>query len=224
MVRSSELSNFRRAFLWTLAAFVLVLACQLPAGSPGAAAKSDSEWQVQVRPSAPRDAAASAANAPLAPPAPAPANAVALVPGDPESTPAEFPAAQPMSGGSVTRFVDDDWTVTITPRVPKGAQVNGMRYEEVYRSIPYQKAEYLANPGYRHEATLEVMFGQLRPKTVVSQYEPQTVPTPEFNLYWPYRYSQTELYWSWRPQLTPYSWMYPLAPYYPAYPSYPLLY
>lgn len=40
-------------------------------------------------------------------------------------------------------------------------------YREVYNSIPFSRSEYLANRDYRHEATMELLMGQLRPKTVV---------------------------------------------------------
>ena len=39
-------------------------------------------------------------------------------------------------------------------------------YRRVYASIPFSRTEYNANPGYRHEATMELMIGQLRPRYV----------------------------------------------------------
>ena len=33
-------------------------------------------------------------------------------------------------------------------------------YQEVYKSIPFNRAEYLANPSYRHEATISLMLDQ----------------------------------------------------------------
>jgi len=36
-------------------------------------------------------------------------------------------------------------------------------YREIYNSIPFSRAEYDANPGYRHQATMEIMLGQLHP-------------------------------------------------------------
>ena len=41
-------------------------------------------------------------------------------------------------------------------------------YSEVYNSIPFRRSEYLANPSYRHEATVELLLGQIRPKTVTN--------------------------------------------------------
>lgn len=36
-------------------------------------------------------------------------------------------------------------------------------YREIYSSIPFSRAEYDANPAYRHQATMEIMLGQLHP-------------------------------------------------------------
>lgn len=36
-------------------------------------------------------------------------------------------------------------------------------YREIYNAIPFSRAEYDANPSYRHQATMELLMGQLRP-------------------------------------------------------------
>ncbi|MFM9961582.1 MAG: hypothetical protein ACKV2Q_10185 [Planctomycetaceae bacterium] len=48
------------------------------------------------------------------------------------------------------------------------AGITPAAYIEVYNSIPFRRSEYLANPSYRHEATIEILLGQIRPKTVVN--------------------------------------------------------
>ena len=48
-------------------------------------------------------------------------------------------------------------------------------YKKIYNSIPYSRAEYLANPAYRHEATMELMFGELRPTTVHKHDTPRRI-------------------------------------------------
>jgi hypothetical protein len=48
-------------------------------------------------------------------------------------------------------------------------------YLRVYTSIPFLRSEYIANPSYRHEATMEILFGQLRP-TVVHKHPGQPRP------------------------------------------------
>ena len=40
------------------------------------------------------------------------------------------------------------------------------RYSEVYRSIPFNRSEYNANPSYIHDATMEFLFGQMRPTVI----------------------------------------------------------
>lgn len=42
----------------------------------------------------------------------------------------------------------------------------GRLYREIYAAIPFDRAEYEANPSYRHEATLEFLFGQQRPMVI----------------------------------------------------------
>lgn len=86
----------------------------------------------------------------------------------------------------------DDWKIVIRPAgsdepvVEKAAPPAGakMSYDDAYNMVTYHKAEYLANPGYRHDAALELMFGAMRPTTVVrSAYGPR----PSY-YYYPRRY------------------------------------
>ena len=81
--------------------------------------------------------------------------------------------------------------VEIVPAV-QPLTVNDRTYDEVYRSIPYSYTEYLANPGYRHEATMEILFGQLRPTTVHRHYEPEVIVNDLPSPYQPYRFSHPE--------------------------------
>lgn len=89
---------------------------------------------------------------------------------------------------------DAAWKITIRPKQTSPAAVSGadarpayvpppeapvsaatgsspprMTYWEAYQSIPFLRAEYEANPSYRHEAALELMMGALRPTTIVKQ-------------------------------------------------------
>lgn len=48
------------------------------------------------------------------------------------------------------------------------AGITSASYIEVYNSIPFRRSEYDANPNYRHEATIELLLGQIRPKTVTN--------------------------------------------------------
>ena len=64
--------------------------------------------------------------------------------------------------------------VTTTGISPAGAEsampagITSASYTEVYNSIPFRRSEYAANPNYRHEATIELLLGQIRPKTVTN--------------------------------------------------------
>lgn len=39
-------------------------------------------------------------------------------------------------------------------------------YAEIYNSIPFNRAEYNANPSYRHDTAVEFLFGKMRPTVV----------------------------------------------------------
>jgi hypothetical protein len=39
-------------------------------------------------------------------------------------------------------------------------------YSEIYASIPFNRSDYDRNPSYRHDATMELLLGQLRPTVV----------------------------------------------------------
>lgn len=41
-----------------------------------------------------------------------------------------------------------------------------INYRDIYFAIPFNRAEYNANPSYRHEATMEILFNQLRPTVI----------------------------------------------------------
>ncbi len=58
------------------------------------------------------------------------------------------------------------------------------KYREVFRSIPFSRAEFNANPSYRHDATMEILTGNARPQKIVVQ-TPAPAPPSEpclFNL------------------------------------------
>lgn len=59
---------------------------------------------------------------------------------------------------------------SLQPDVEAAPCMDPAAYWAIYRSIPFIRTEFLANPSYRHDATMELMFGQLRP-TVVHRHE-----------------------------------------------------
>lgn len=85
-----------------------------------------------------------------------------------------------------TPDVDQDDSPMIIPASPIAPPVTDARpsvlsYRSVYNSIPFSRAEYDANPSYRHDSTMEFLFGQLRP-TVIHR------GTTEVNHYYPNGY------------------------------------
>jgi|GEM_PF-3589232 hypothetical protein len=60
--------------------------------------------------------------------------------------------------------------------------VDPAEYRRVYASIPFSRAEYDAYPGYRHEATMELLLGQLRPRFFSPS---RTRPSIRVNVGWP---------------------------------------
>jgi hypothetical protein len=52
-----------------------------------------------------------------------------------------------------------------------------MSYAEAYAMVPFSRSEYEANPSYRHDAAMELMFGTMRP-----QYQMRMV-MPYFSRY-----------------------------------------
>ena len=113
-------------------------------------------------------------------------------------------AAQQISNpatGIVTAGAESALPAGITPAA----------YAEVYNSIPFRRSEYLANRSYRHEATIEILLGQIRPKTVVNVTAPSTTccspravsfvglfnPWGAKNFYYHNSYSRPTSYWVW---------------------------
>lgn len=138
---------------------------------------------------------------------------------------ADSPNAQTAHPNNATKVqVAKDWTIEIVPgpashpqltmnRVPAAKEkpeaketvdaqaVDPVAYRAVYNSIPFRRSEYLANPDYRHEATMEILMGQLRPKTIVKHAAPSNTRVT---------YSRTTL----RRQAYPYdifpAWQFPM--------------
>jgi hypothetical protein len=97
----------------------------------------------------------------------------------------------------------DGFGIAIHPAPVRKIDVQGRRYEDAYNSIPYSQLEYRANPSYRHDAAMELLFGELRPTTIVRQSAPQTVDSPRIPLYRPYPMTPSE-YWSYPQPLGPF--------------------
>jgi len=89
-------------------------------------------------------------------------------------------------------------------------RINGRTYREVYAAVPYSYTEYLANPAYRHEAAMEILFGEMRPMTVHKEYTPQVVPEPvAASPYRPFLFAHPE---QWIYRYTDYRYQWYLTP------------
>ncbi len=105
------------------------------------------------------------------------------------AAPANAPVAQPATS-------NDDWVVQIIPGPSrrKDLIINGLSYQEVYDSIPYRQSEYLANPSYRHDTTMEVLFGQMRATTIVRNTSPERIDNTPPPITQPYLSTPSDFY------------------------------
>lgn len=168
------------------------------AGTPASAARPgvDADWQVAIVPATTADA-----DSTLVPPAPEPAIAITLQDDPPAPAAdapvpvAEIPAAD---APPAEYFATPSHGIEIIPAESATAvEVNGRTYDDVYQSIPFNHTEYMANPSYRHEATMEILFGQLRPMTIVKEQSAEPIVNELPSPYQPYRYSHYER-WQYR--------------------------
>lgn len=94
----------------------------------------------------------------------------------------------------------------------RGPVVDPALYAKVYASIPFNRAEYRANPTYRHDATMEILTGNARHKTVVHHGTRPTVqqPAPTYPAIYPATFIRPGIrlnYYRYFPSLSPYlSW------------------
>lgn len=118
-----------------------------------------------------------------------------------EIRPADYSAAATGSQRATASAVDP----VATAAAASGALVPQMTYQEAYRAVPFNREEYEANPGYRHDAAIELMYGSLRPTTVIKQNIPYFSRYPDFfrNRFQIYPYPggsnqhSLNMYWLW---------------------------
>jgi hypothetical protein len=117
---------------------------------------------------------------------PAPKKSVLL----PEQTELVSTQADETQKEKVPATSDNPFGVKIVPRFPvptlppspapplsegEETHVNPFDYSWIYQTIPFLRSEYVANPSYRHDATMDILFGKLRPQAVEEQ-APQPRP------------------------------------------------
>lgn len=106
----------------------------------------------------------------VSPPAPAPADAPAPLPivEDPgiliipaaKLSPADAACMSPEN--STQQVFGSDGAPLNMP-----AAADPEIYARIYRTIPFNRAEYNVNPSYRHDATMEILTGNARHQTIV---------------------------------------------------------
>jgi hypothetical protein len=67
-------------------------------------------------------------------------------------------------------------------------------YERLYRSIPFSRAEYAANPSYRQDVALGLMFNQF-PYSINKSVGPPSLP--QYGYVTPYSYRNWYQTWTW---------------------------
>lgn len=118
---------------------------------------------------------------------------IEIVPG-PAIGPSPVPKAELAARQAAQSLADAKSAAAEPVIVPSGAEsalpggITSASYSEVYNSIPFRRSEYLANPSYRHDATIEILLGQIRPKTVVNVAPTATCCTPHPTSFWPVEY------------------------------------
>jgi hypothetical protein len=149
-------------------------------------------WVVSIKPTA---KVAKAAPRSMRVPGPVDASLLLAQDQQPAAAAPELPPAPAIENRDAG--VRQAFGVTVAPDPRSDIELLGRRYAEAYRAIPFNRAEYDANPSYRHEAAMELVFGQMRPTTVVKQMGPPKEDQPTFNPYQPYLPSAMDL-WPWR--------------------------
>lgn len=176
---TSRTHSFRFWFYLGLAATLLLWTSTADAADVTVTNPDGSPWTITINPGA-------ANQATLVPPLPEPASDELASAGGVE---------QAVLAPAVAATVQDS-DIVIQP-LSDGAVVEGRSYADIYRSIPYSKTEYYANPSYRHDATMEVLFGQLRPGDG-GRAAGRIIENDVYTPYRPYLFAQ----WDWY-QTTP---------------------
>lgn len=110
----------------------------------------------------------------------------------PTIVPAVYQEAESNSEGKETKPIGPELPPVLPPiQGPAPVVAPRMTYAQAYAAVPFSRTEYEANPVYRHQAALELMFGVLRPMTLNQQYTPRAFRYPDFYQY-PYAHSGTQ--------------------------------
>jgi len=83
----------------------------------------------------------------------------------PESQPREV-LTMPVLPAATDVVTLDAQSLSPRPAAPVATDP-GAAYHSIYRSIPFSRAEYNANPSYRHDSTMEILTGNPRHRTIL---------------------------------------------------------
>lgn len=172
----------RRTVLTAAGICLFGLCGQSASGGEFRAVIIDPAWTIEIRPGQQQHAV----------PAPDPSTGTAR----PTIIPAVYQAAGPTPEGKETKSIGPELPPAVAPvaapvQGPVPVVTPRMTYAQAYVAVPFSRTEYEANPVYRHQAALELMFGVLRPMTLNQQYMPRAFRYPDFYQY-PYAHSGTQ--------------------------------
>lgn len=106
--------------------------------------------------------------------------------------PAVFSQPQPAEAPPVDAppAAQKDAPAAPAPAVSRDPVLMAQQYREIYNALPFLRSQYDANPTYRHDTTMELLFGQLRPMTInrttidIKQQQPRVRYVPsQYNKY-----------------------------------------
>ena len=83
----------------------------------------------------------------------------------PQPAPVAIEGLPSISPGESSECCDPTPTV-MPPAGTVDPRYLSQMYSEIYRSIPFNRAEYDANPSYRHDTAVEFLFGKMRPTVI----------------------------------------------------------
>lgn len=114
-----------------------------------------------------------------------PAPAAPPSPNEPGVNHAAPAAAQPSAGASSAQ------QPTVIPALPSYLNPSHLNYYEIWRTIPFSHAEYAANPGYRNQATLGLLFNTM-PITQIIQQGGNQPSVQQYGYITPYQYNRLD--------------------------------
>lgn len=139
-----------------------------PLLAPAASKAAAQPWKIIIRPAVP-----DAGQVFYEEEAPQPARDEVTAPAATIRPPRPAPQDGPQAAGNAAS--PDVFANRSTPAL--------LTYQQAYQSIPFSRSEYEANPSFRHDAALELMFGTMRPTTIVRQTVPYFSRYPDIFRY-----------------------------------------